>query len=278
MFATLRCVGWSLVLCGVLTLLGCDDEKKSTPLPDPSGPDGDGGTPSERASIADGDAVFFVGNSFFMTGSRVLPEWVTAIGEAVEPKIAIKTGSFIVPGSNHLSWFLEQDETKRVLAAKQYKVYVIQGDEREPVDDPEGFKQAVRGFHTQISAANGKMMLFMTWNLALGTDFYDRLLATFQEISRELDIPIIPAGQVYDDCERDPYPGYEANTSWLTEENLHQNEIGSAVNAYATFALLTGVDPDGVQFEATGQSNSAELLKYLSDKAWARVDAQLPAP
>ncbi|HEY6880517.1 MAG TPA: hypothetical protein VI299_20980, partial [Polyangiales bacterium] len=101
---------------------------------------------------------------------------------------------------------------------------------------------------------------------------------TFEEIGRELDIPIIPAGQIYDDCERDPFPGYAANTSWLTQPDLHQNEIGSAVNAYATFALLTGVDPHGVQFEATGQSNSAALLTYLSDKTWSRVEPQLPAP
>jgi hypothetical protein len=270
MSLTLRCVG--LLLC---VMLGCGDDA-GPGEPAVTGPDGGGGVVSERASIVDGDAVFFVGNSYFMSWSRVLPDWVTAVGRAVQPPVAIKTGSYIVPGSNHLSWFFARPESKQAIASGQFKVFVIQGDEQEPVNDPEGFKQAVRDYHQAITASGAKMMLFMTWNLHLGTDFYGKLKATFDEIGSELNLPIIPAGQVYDDCERDPFPGYNANTSWLTYEDLHQNEIGSAVNAYATFGMLTGIDPMGVQFDAPANTNSAQLLKYLSDKTWARVEPRLP--
>jgi hypothetical protein len=270
---SLRSVG---VMGCLLAVLGCSSDSGGKPAP--SGPKGDGGQLSPHASIVDGDSVFFVGNSFFMAWSRELPVWVPAIAQAMSPPIAIQTASFIVPGSNHLSWFFQQKEAKAALATKRYKVYVIQGDEREPVDDPEGFKQAVRDWNDAITAAHGKMMLFMTWNLELGQDtgFYDKLLATFDEIHGELNIPIIPAGQIYDDCEKDPYPGKDANTSWLTYPDLHQNEFGSAVNAYATFAMLTGLDPHGVVFQAPAQDCDADMLEYLSDKTWPRVQQHLP--
>jgi hypothetical protein len=264
------------VACALVLVACGDDGGDDSSPPTIDGPIGDGGVVSERASIQDGDAVFFVGNSFFNTGDRSLPVWVSAVGSAVEPPVAIRTNMYNMPGSMHLSWFLQQKPVREALASKQYKVYVIQGDEREPADDPDGFKEAVREFKQRIEAADGKMMLFMTWNLEQGTDFFAKLTQTFDEISSELDLPIIPAGRIYDDCSHDPFPGYEANTSWLTQPDLHQNEIGTAVNAYATFGMLTGIDPKGVVFDAQGQTNSADLLRYLSDKTWARVEPELP--
>ncbi|HEX5661494.1 MAG TPA: hypothetical protein VFX59_30100 [Polyangiales bacterium] len=273
MVARMVVLAFALCACG-----GGGGGSKPKP-PDIQGPEGDGGSVGTRASIVNGDAVFFVGNSFFASYDRRLPEWVSAIGEAVSPPVAIRTAMFNMPGSMHLSWFLQQQGVKDALASKAYKVYVIQGDEREPVDDPEGFKSAVREFKTKIEAANGKMMLFMTWNLEFDGDFYQKLDQTFDEISSELDLPVIPAGEIFHDCEQqDPFEGHDVNSAWLTqsEDNRHQNEVGSAVNAYATFSMLTGIDPEGVQFEAPAQTNSDALLKYLSDKTWARVEPRLP--
>jgi hypothetical protein len=268
-----------LVVACALALGACrDDEGGGSKPQEIDGPTGDGGTVGDRSSIQDGDAVFFVGNSFFNAYDRRLPEWVTAVGQAVEPPIAIRTGNYNMPGSMHLSWFLEQQGVKDALASKQYKVYVIQGDEREPVDDPDGFKDAVREFKQKIEAANGKMMLFMTWNLEFDGDFYDKLEHTFEAIGDELEVPVIPAGQIYHDCEQDdPFEGHDVNTAWLTQsqDDRHQNEAGSAINAYSTFAMLTGLDPDGVDFDAPAQTNTPALLRYLSDKTWARVEPRL---
>jgi len=51
------------------------------------------------ALIQDGDAVFFVGNSFFGWQDRKLPEWVAALGKAMSPSIRIEVGSDIVFGN-----------------------------------------------------------------------------------------------------------------------------------------------------------------------------------
>jgi hypothetical protein len=233
--------------------------------------------PAPRATIASGDSVFFVGNSFFASWDRKLPDWVSAIGKQVSPPIDIKTASYIVPGNQKLSWFLKQPESQAALKSRKFKVFVIQPEEREPVDDTANFKQAVRDWNKAIVASGAKTMLFMTWDLSAekGTTFFKRLATAFDEIGAELRIPVIPVGLIYDDCNKDPFPGQTAGSYWLTGGELHQTETGSAVNAYATFAMLTGINPGGCAINAPNNTNSPEMLQYLSNRTWRRVAIRL---
>ena len=70
---------------------------------------------------------------------------------------------------------------------------------------------------------------------------------------------------------------------WLTADpqhplgDLHTNERGAAVEAYATFEMLTGINPEGRNFIAPGNSNDDRIMKYLSDMSWARVAPRLRA-
>lgn len=73
-------------------------------------------------------------------------------------------------------------------------------------------------------------------------------------------------GEIYDDANKDPFPGEQ--TYFLNDRDLHQTEKGSAVNAYATFSMLTGIDAMGVAFDARNNTNSADMLSYCSDKSW----------
>lgn len=228
--------------------------------------------------IESGDSVFFVGNSFFNYDDHVLPDWVRAVGQAVEPKVVINTGSHIVPGNHPLSWFYEQPESQIAIASKQHKLFVLQGEEFEPVEDKAGFHNAVRDYYHAISAQGGSVVLFMTWdfkwNEGDSSAFLGKLAAAYDEIGKELDIPVIPVGLIYDDVNKAPPSGEEPY--FLTGGDLHQTEKGSVVNAYATFAMLTGIDPQGIAFSANGNtSSSPALLQYLSDKSWARVAPRL---
>jgi hypothetical protein len=211
-----------------------------------------GATSTQRASsptpasfpalVGDGDAVFFVGNSFFGAGGRPLPEWVAALGEAVSPPVHLRTGSDIVFGNLPLAAFLEHEATRDALSSHEYRVYVLQGEEFEPVDRKAAFHQAVRDFNKAVVAAGGRTVLFMTWEFHF-RPFIDALAASYDEIGSELGIPVIPAGLIYKDCDRRPYRN--APPYWLTGSaekpagDLHQNEKGTAVNTYATFAMLT---------------------------------------
>jgi hypothetical protein len=181
-----------------------------------------------------------------------------------------------VPGENPLSWFFDQPASKDAIASKKYQLFILQGEETEPVDDKVGFHNAVRDYHQAITKNGGGVMLFMTWDFVWNKqnpEFFKKLVAAYEEIGAELDIPVIPMGLIYDDANKAPFAGEQPY--FLNGQDLHQTEKGSAANAYATFAMLTGINPAGVKFEAPGQTNSTELLKYLSDKAWGRVSTRL---
>jgi hypothetical protein len=242
-----------------------------------------GPTPSPWAppvAIEDGDAVFFVGNSFFEWEGRSLPVWVSALGAALSPPVRIVTGADIVVGNTPLAGFLNHAATRDALASRSYRVFVLQGEEYEAVDHKAEFHQAVRDFNRAVIAAGARTVLFMTWEFRWRR-FTDELAASYDEIGRELGLPVIPAGLIYRDCDRHPFAGQSAH--WLTadaahpEGDLHQNEKGSAVNAYATFETLTGRDPAGKSFVAPGNTNADEAMRYFSAMAWRRVAPRLGA-
>lgn len=228
--------------------------------------------------VSDGDAVFFVGNSFLDWQGRSLPAWVAAIGQAVDPPIHLEVGADIVPGELPLSDFLDHAATRSALASGRYDVFVLQGMEFEPVDDRAGFHEAVRRFHAAITQAGARTALFMTWEFEF-RPFIDELSASYDEIGRELGVPVIPAGLVFADCTRAP-PG-DQRGHWLTADaehptgDLHQNELGTAAGAFTTFAVLTGRDPRGVVVDVPGNTADAPMSRYLSDRAWARASARL---
>jgi hypothetical protein len=228
--------------------------------------------------IHEGDAVFFVGNSFFGWQGRLLPEWFAALGRAVSPGLHLETGSDILFGNTPLAEFLRHPAVQAALASRKYKVFVLQGEEFEAVDHKAAFHQAVRDFNRAVVAAGGRTVLFMTWDFPW-RPFIAELAASSDEIGRELQIPVIPAGLVYRDCNLAPARGNVP--FWLTasaehpEGDLHENEKGTAVNTYATFALLTGRNPRGQNFAAPGNTNDDAAMRYFSDMAWAEVRLRL---
>jgi hypothetical protein len=234
--------------------------------------------PQYARLVRDGDAVFFVGNSFFDWQGRSLPAWVEALGRGVDPPIRLEVGGDIVPGEAPLSEFLDHDATRAALASGRYDVFVLQGMEFEPVDDRADFHDAVRRFHAAVTQAGARTALFMTWDFEF-RPFIDELSASYDEIGRELGVPVIPAGLVFADCHRAP-PGAERG-HWLTADaehpmgDLHQNALGTAANAYTTFAVLTGRDPGGVVIDVPGNPVDAAMSRELSARAWARASARV---
>ncbi len=228
--------------------------------------------------VEDGDAVFFVGNSLLGWEGRSLPEWVAALGMSLQPPLRLEVGADIVFGNAPLADFLGHAAVKEALASRRYKVFVLQGEESEAVDDKAAFHQAVRDFHAAAAAVGAKTALFMTWELPW-RGFLGSVAASYEEIGRELQVPVIPVGLVHWRCDRSPF----ANESpfWLTtgpaepQGGPHPNQRGAALNAFVVFQTLTGIDPKGVNFRATGNDNSDELMRYLSDMAWKETSRRL---
>jgi hypothetical protein len=245
---------------------------------DAGGPQNEGGLAGDPSwLIESGDAVFFVGNSFFGGDDNRLADLVASLGRQVRPAITIQTGQHVVYGNQPLSWFFQQSESQAAIRSGRYKIFVLQGEEREPVDHEADFKQAVRDYHRAVTQNGGTIMLFMTWDFYWERDssFFEQLSAAYEEIGRELNVPVIPVGLIYDDCNQQPYGNEQPY--WLTNQELHQNDKGTVVNTYATFSMLTGIDPMGQTFVIpyADPPVPAPVYEYLSEKSWARVAPRL---
>jgi hypothetical protein len=273
-------------------LASCSGGAKDAPLLDGSRGDaqrGDAGDTPERDAggvsnagkpswlIESGDSVFFVGNSFFGGDDNRLADLVTSLGKVMQPPIEIRTGQHVVYGNQPLSWFFDQPESQNAIHQGNYKIFVLQGEEREPVDHEADFKQAVRDYHRAVTGAGGKIMLFMTWDFYWERDssFFADLSRAYDEIGRELQVPVIPVGLIYDDTNKQPF-GNE-KPYWLTGQELHQNDKGTVANVYATFEMLTGLNPMGTIFDIPYDDPPVPepVYRYLSDKSWARVAPRL---
>jgi hypothetical protein len=283
-------VSW-LALCAALA--SCNGGGQGAPVVDASSGDaqrGDASDPpeSDDASsggsagepswlIESGDSVFFVGNSFFGGDDNRLADLVTSLGKAMQPPIEIRTGQHVVYGNQPLSWFFDQPESQNAIQQGSYKIFVLQGEEREPVDHESDFKQAVRDYHRAVTDAGGKIMLFMTWDFYWERDssFFANLSSAYEELGRELNVPVIPVGLIYDDTNKQPFG--DEKPYWLTGQELHQNDKGTVANVYATFEMLTGLNPMGTVFDIPYDDPPVPepIYRYLSDKTWARVAPRL---
>ena len=139
----------------------------------------------------------------------------------------------------------------------------------------------MRDFNAAVRAAGGTPVLFMTWEFER-RPFLAELAASYDEIGRELGIAVIPIGRIYQECDVTPYSeadeGPDAKAPyWLTGGDLHQTQHGSAVNAYAVFSMLTGINPNGTNFVAGGNDNSDRIMRYFSEMAWVHVEKVLHA-
>lgn len=223
--------------------------------------------------------MFFVGNSFFAWDGHNLPEWVKALGAA--DGIKLEVGGDIVPGDRQLGEFLSDPAVVTALGSRRYQVWVLQAHELEPVDHPAEFTQAIQDFDRAIRAAGGKTVLFMTWEFPWRR-FLPELARAYESVGRPLALPIIPAGEIYGDLERTPPAGrgpfFLIADREHPEGDLHENELGTAVNTFATYGILTGRDPRGLSFTTQGATITPELLRLLSERAWARVMERLPLP
>lgn len=264
--------GWLLWLLAPALGLACrcgEDRPSLPPLP-----------PRRHSPpLPKGGSIFFVGNSFFAWDGHNLPEWVRALGAA--DGVRLEVGGDIVPGDRQLGEFLSDAEVREALASRRYQVWVLQAHELEPVDHPADFERAVRDFDRAIRGAGGRTVLFMTWEFPWRR-FLPELTRAYESIGQALALPIIPAGEIYGDLERDPPPGrtpfFLIADREHPEGDLHENELGTAVNTFATYGILTGRDPRGLNFITQGATISPELLRLLSERAWARVAARLPTP
>lgn len=215
-----------LVVLGLVTAGRAGDAKPAKPL------------------IADGERMLFIGNSYTANEGGVQTYLQRAVAKADEWRIAVdKRIYYGKPLRDMLT-----DDVRRAIASDRYDTVVFTS----------GRFETMQQFHGLVREAGKNPVVFMTWEgshpgnratVERYTAATKRAVESMRRMERETSATIVPVAVVYHDLTlRPPREGLRVDYLWRPG-NIHQNELGTLVNAWTMYAVLTGRSPVGVDFD-----------------------------
>ena len=190
-----------------------------------------------------GSKIYYVGNSYIGTEGGLDNHFPRLLKETNSP-FQPQTKSQIFWGQGLQKMLTE--EVKKHIKKGPEDVVVVTSGPRVYLDS----------FNAKINAVRKKMVVHMTWgrNPSLkGMEYYKKTTEAIVKESREFEeetgIPVIPCGLIYYDLIIDPpvFKDMILRQDWVfMEQNIHQNHIGTMVNAAAHYAVMTGQSPIGL--------------------------------
>lgn len=233
-----------------------------------------------QAVIQDGERMLFVGNSYTANEGGVFNYLKKALQVASGPSIT--TDKQIYYGQPLRSMLTEEVRSK--IESDNFDSIVITSDRLG----------VMKRFESIASRSGKKTIVFMTWegqhpgNRATEAAYTEATKQAVEEMRRmeaETGATIVPAAVVYHDLTLNP-PARMPRVDYLwIESNIHQNELGTMVNTWMFYAMLTGKSPVGVNFDlppfVDGQSMkktpeiklTPELQKTLQERVWKVAQA-----
>ncbi|HLG76237.1 MAG TPA: SGNH/GDSL hydrolase family protein [Ktedonobacteraceae bacterium] len=142
---------------------------------------------------------------------------------------------------------------------------VLQDSSTLPVDDPQTFYSDVRLFIPDIRNAGAQPLLFENWPL-VGTppDTINTLTNSYQTISQEQNVPVIPFGQAWSNALQ------TYSTSDLFDDDRHPVYAGTYLNACTLYGFLFQQNPVGLSSLDLNQFTSIDA-NDLQTIAWNTV-------
>lgn len=201
-------------------------------------------TPVETAPITDGEKLLFVGNSYMANEGGVFNYLTKALKVGAE--INIETEKFIFYGRPLSA--MGRPEVRDAITSKKFdRIVITSGQER-----------VMQQYVNDIKSVGLKPIVFMTWqgrhpgnrsSEEQYTAATRRDVETMRSLQRATGATVIPAAVVFHELTLNPPPGMPRIDYLWRAENIHQNELGTMVNAWMCYAILTGNSPAGVNFE-----------------------------
>ena len=193
--------------------------------------------------IRDGERMLFVGNSYMANEGGVYNYLAKALARRGTD---ITTDSKIFYGKP-LRDMVTPEVGRAITASDVDSVVITSGD---PV--------VMRQFHTKLKDTGKKLIVFMTWeakhpgNQATPLSYKSatrRAVKTMRELEKETGVTVLPAAVLYHELTSSPPAGVPRVDYLWRKRNIHQNELGTMVNAWLMYAMLTGESPVGVNFD-----------------------------
>lgn len=196
--------------------------------------------------VADGDSILFVGNSYMGNKGGVYNYLARAMA-AADPPLRLVPSSRIFYGQGLQS--MCTDRVRRMIINGGFAAVVITSGDGE----------TMRRFDKTIREHGAATVVYMTWsgrhpgNGATIED-YRQWTARSVQVMREMECDtgavVVPLAVIYYDLTvRPPRDGLRVDYLW-EPANIHQNELGTVVNSWALYAVLTGRSPIGIDYDS----------------------------
>lgn len=241
------------------------------------------GQVSPPPAIADGNALLFIGNSYMGNYGGVNNLLQRQLASA-SPALKITTKSDIYYGQPLSAMFTPQAQE------------LIQSKRFDPVIITSGTIEAMKQFDAVIRASGARTFVYQTWagshpgNRATMEAYRASTAADvrlMRQMERETRAVVVPVAVIYHDLiSRPPREGLREDYLWKPA-NIHQNFLGTAVNAWSLYAVLTGRSPVGVDLDYTANlpnwmpptlapddlalARDAELRRAVQERVWKVV-------
>lgn len=231
--------------------------------------------PSPPRTVRNGESFLFIGNSFMANEGGVFNYLAKAL--EVGAATRIRTDKMINYGRPLSA--MAKPEVGRAIASEKFDSVVITS----------GRLTTMRKFVAEIDRAEKRTVVFMTWEprhpgnagtLQSYTAATKRSVRDMRQLEKETGATIVPAAVVYHDLTTQPPEGLPRVDYLWHPANIHQNELGTMVNAWMFYAVLTGKSPVGVDFDmspfivgdklrgAPELRLTPELRRILQERVW----------
>ncbi|MCB0629328.1 MAG: hypothetical protein R2824_27795 [Saprospiraceae bacterium] len=215
--------------------------------------------------IQDRDSILYVGNSYIGSEGGLNNHFSRMLRE-VTPPMQLSTSSRIFWGQGLQNMYTE--EVRKDIADEDYDLVVVTS----------GPVEVLQQFREDIQAAGSRMMVHMTWgrNPTIneeGMEGYRRqteeIVAAMREFENSTGVPVAPCGLVFYDLITNPPSFEDLRLDWVyMVENIHQNHLGTMVNAATHYAVMTGRSPVGLPM---WEPYPEALVKEIQERAWKVV-------
>ena len=234
---------------------------------------------ASRYKIKNGDRLLFIGNSFMANEGGVFNYLAAALQK---DRVRISVDKQINYG-----------KALREMMKPEVRAAIEAGDAAAVVITS-GRLDIMKQFEGGIRNAGAKTVVFMTWetrhpgNRASTSQYTEATWKAVQEMrqmERDTGAMIVPAAVAFHSLTTKPPEAMPRIDYLWKPRNIHQNEIGTMVNAWMLYAVLTGNSPVGVNFDmppyVVGQklkSNpdirfTRDLRTALQERVWEVAQA-----
>ncbi|MCB0855810.1 MAG: hypothetical protein KDD63_26495, partial [Bacteroidetes bacterium] len=211
--------------------------------------------------------IYYVGNSYIGTEGGLENHFPRLLREVNSP-YQISTKSQIFWGQGLQRMF--QPNVKKQIAEGPEDLVVVTSGPRVYMDS----------FYTEITSVGKKMAIHMTWgrNPTINDQGMEgfknqtkAIVETTMKFEEETGVPVIPCGLIFYDLVKNPpqFENIKLREDWVfMVENIHQNHLGTMINASAHYAVLTGQSPVGLPM---WDPYPEELVRVLQERTWQIV-------